>query len=346
MRPQQRKEPLRHRRVFVRTLTGLLLIVAALSACQNRSAPPERPTIAVLPFEAQDAREEMRDLADHLTKRFRTILSTRPEARVIESSSATHFSLAGLDLSGKAAALGADYVLAGTLSQAEGRLRLSLQLASRSGEELWHDGIQSPLLYQAQLQEWALEKLWPQLPLDPRGLEGAMGLVANCHYPDDAMAILTLARTGRRGGGPALLAMVATADIEAGLLHLAQSQFYFEQLETLPESQGPVIEKLALRSLGRAAAACPEHPQVELLRLLYTDELQLHADNADEYLALHPNSADLYLAVAELHEKAGSHRKARASAQEAALLDPLGEATRCRTGALLSESNSGEPDCP
>ena len=113
-----------------------------------------------------------------------------------------------------------------------------------------------------------------------------------------------------------------------------------------PPSQQPVIEKLALRSLGRAAGSCPEHPQVELLRLVYTDELQLDVDNAADYLARHPNSADLYLAIAELHAGAGSDRRARAHAREAVLLDPLGTATRCRAQTILGSPEGQESDCP
>ncbi len=330
-------------------LVPLLCLVTALVsvyACQERSGASERPTVAVLPIKATDTREETKDLADHLTKRFRTILSTRPEVRVTETGSAMDHSLAGLELPEKATALGADYLLTGTLGQGEGRLQLALHLHAASGEEIWEHGFESPLLYQAQLQEWVLEKLWPQLPLDPQGLDGAMGLVASCHYPDDGMAILTLARTGRRGGGPALLAMVATADIEAGLLHLAQSRFYFQQIDTLPPSQQPVIEKLALRSLGWAAESCPEHPQVELLRLIYTDELQLDVGNAADYLARHPNSAELYLAVAELHAGKGSNRRARSHAREATLLDPLGAATRCRAQTILGSPEGQDSACP
>lgn len=321
------------------------LFIAALPGCQDSSAPRERPTVAVLSFEAQDAREETRDLADHLTKRLRTVLAIRPEVRVIESRSAMHISLSGLDTSERAAALGADYLLNGVLRRGEGRLQLSLQLFASGGEEMWNKGFESPLAYQAQLQEWVLDALWPQLPLDPQALEAAKSLVADCHYPDDGMAILALARTGRRGGGPASLAMVATADIEAGLLHLAQAEFYFGQIKTLPSSQKTVIEKLAMRSLALASASCPGHPHVELLQLLNTNELQLDVDNAAGYLSRHPNSSDLYLAVAELHAEEGQDRRVRALAREVLLLDPVFAETRCRVNELL-ESELGEVgDC-
>lgn len=336
----------RNRGAAVAPLLCIVTALVALFGCQGRSALPERPTLAVLPIEAADAREETKDLADHLTKRLRNILSTRPEVRVTESGSAMDPVLAGLQVAEQAAALGADYLLTGTLGQGEGRLKLELSLLERSGEEVWRQGFESPLLYQAQLQEWIIEALWQQLPFDTQGLERAMAFVANCHYPDDAMAILTLARTGRRGGDPASLAMVATADIEAGLLHLAQSGFYFGQIDTLPTSQRPVVEKLALRSLGRADESCPQHPQVELLRLIHTNELALDIDNAADYLDRHPNSVELYLAIAELHAAAGSHRRARAHAREASLLDPLGEATRCRTRELLESGDARDGDCP
>jgi TolB-like protein len=320
-------------------------LAAALFAWQQSSTSFARPTVAVLPIEATDAREDTRDLADHLTKRFRTILSVRPELRVTESRSAMHHALTGLDPGAKGETLGADYLLAGTLSRGEQRLRLTLQLLGADGEQLWSDSFESPLLFQAQLQEWVLDALWPQLPLDPPALEAAKSLVADCHYPDDGMAILTLARTGRRGGGPALLAMVATADIEAGLLNLAQAEFYFGQIKTLPSSQKTVIQKLAMRSLALASASCPGHPHVELLQLLNTNELQLDVDNAAGYLSRHPNSADLYLAVAELHAEEGQDRRVRALAREALLLDPLGAETRCRAQRLLVSADGETSDC-
>ncbi len=320
-------------------------VAAALFAWQQWLGSFTRPTVAVLPIEATDTREETKDLADHLTRRFRAILAMRPEVRVTESRSAMHASLTGLDVAAKAGALGADYLLSGTLSRDEQRLRLSLQLFSSTGSRLWSDSFESPMFLQAQLQKWVLDELWPQLPLDAAALKSAKELVANCHYPDDGMAILTLARTGRRGGGPASLAMVATADIEAGLLHLAQSKFYFDQLESLPSSQKPVVHKLAMRSLSLAAASCPGHPHVELLRLLNTNELELDVDHAANYLTTHPNSADLYLAAAELHAKAGIDRRVRALVREALLLDPLDADTQCRAQGLLESPDGEAHDC-
>jgi TolB-like protein len=320
-------------------------VAAALFAWQQWFGSFSRPTVAVLSIEATDTREETKDLADHLTRRFRTILAMRPEVRVTESRSAMHASLTGLDPAAKAEALGADYLLSGTLSRGEQRLRLSLQLYASGGERLWSDSFEGPVFLQAQLQEWVLDALWPQLPLAPGALEAAKEFVANCHYPDDDMAILTLARTARRGEGPALPAMEATADNETGLLHLAQAQSYFDQLEALPSSQKPVIHQLAMRSLALAAASCPGHPHVELLRLINTHELQLDVDQAANYLSRHPNSAELYLAAAALYAEQGIDRKVQALTHEALLLDPLGSETKCHAQKLLESADDEAGGC-
>jgi len=321
-------------------------LAAGLFAWQQWFVSFARPTLAVLAIEATDTRDETADLADHLSKRLRMILATRPEVRVIESGSSLQASLSGLQLADKAAALGTDFLVAGTLSRGDQSLRLSLQLFDHDGDLLWSDRVEGPWEYQEQFQQWTLEALWPQLPLPADALDAAQKVVAACPYPDRPMAVLTLARTGRRGGGPAALAMVATADIDAGLLHLAQARFYFDQVDRLPAPERPVTQQLAMRALTLAKLACPDHPEVELLRLVHTRELQLDVDHSLRYLSRHPNSAELYLQLAELHHEAGIDRRARAFANEALLLDPLGAATQCRARSLLQSRQDDGNHCP
>ena len=71
MRPQRIDISYDNRRIAVTPLLCIVTVLVALFGCQDRSALPERPTVAVLPIEAADTREETKDLADHLTKRFR-----------------------------------------------------------------------------------------------------------------------------------------------------------------------------------------------------------------------------------------------------------------------------------
>ena len=319
-------------------------LFAAPFAWQQWFAAFSRPTVAVLPIEATDTREETRDLADHLGKRFRLLLASRPEIRVIEYASSGSVSMHGLSVAEKALALAADYLLTGTLSGRGQNLRLSLQLYAGGSELLWSDTFEGPLGYQEQLQGWVLDELLPRLPLDADALEPTHGVLASCAYPGDTVAILTLARVGRRGGDSATLAMVAAGHEDASLLHLAKSKFYFDQIPGLSPMEKPVIHKLGMQSLGLAARTCPDYPGIELLRLIHTGELTLA--NGDQFIARHPNSARLRLKLAELHAAEGSERRMRALAREALLLDPLGAETRCSARAMLEPPDREQGDCP
>lgn len=342
------ESPWRERR-WTAVVGDVLVIVAvglaaALFAWQQWFVSFTRPTLAVLPIEATDTRIETMDLADHLTRRFRMLLATRPELRVLELDSSMHPSLDELPVAAKSEALAAEYVLSGTMSGREQNLRLSMQLFAGDGQLIWSERFEGPLMYQEQLQGWVLDELWPQLPLKVEALGESRELLASCAYPADAVAILTLARVGRRGGDSAALAMVAAGHDDAGLLHLAKARFYFDQIRALPPTQRPVIQSLAMQSLGLVARTCPDYPEIELLRLVNTRELR--RDNAAGHIARYPNAAALYLAVAELYHEADEMRRTRALANEASLLDPLGERTQCRIRELLQSGDNNDNACP
>lgn len=340
MRLQDYYNQLKEHRVVV---IVAVVLAAALFVWRQWSVSFTRPTVAVLSIEAADTRVETKDLADHLGKRFRLLLASRPEIRVIEYGSSNSASIYGFSIAEKAQALAADYLLTGSLSGQEQNLRLSLQLFSGDNRLLWSDTFVGPVDYQEQLQGWVLDELWPRLPLGEDALERTHDVLASCAYPGDTVAILTLARVGRRGGDSATLAMVAAGHEDASLLHLAKSKFYFDQIPDLSPMERPVIQKLGMQSLGLAARACPDYPDIELLRLLHTQELTV-ANGAD-FTARHPNSAQLYLLLAELHAEQGLDRGMRALTREALLLDPLGADTKCRARRLLESADSEASDC-
>jgi TolB-like protein len=340
MQLQDLNSQLNVRRIVV---IAAVALAAALFAWRQWFVSFTRPTVAVLSIEATDTRIETRDLADHLGKRFRLLLASRPEIRVIEYGSSNSVSIHGLTVAEKAQALTADYLLTGTLSGQEQNLRLFLQLFSGDNQLLWSDTFVGPVAYQEQLQGWVLDELWPRLPLGEGALEQTHDVLASCAYPGDTVAILTLARVGRRGGDSATLAMVAAGHEDASLLHLAKSKFYFDQIPDLSPMERPVIQKLGMQSLGLAARACPDYPDIELLRLLHSQELTIA--NGSEFIARHPNSAQLYLLLAELHAEQGLDRRMRELTREALLLDPLGVDTQCRAQSLLESADNEAGDC-
>jgi TolB-like protein len=321
----------------------LAVIWVALFAWRQWLVSSARPTIAVAAIEATDSRIETRDLADHLGKRFRLLLATRPELRVIEYASSAHGSLDGMPPADRATALGADYLLTGTLSGRDRNLRLSLQLYGVDGNLIWGDTFEGPVEYQEQLQGWVLDELWPQLPLSADALERSHAILESCAYPSKPVAILTLARVGRRGGDSATLAMVAAGHDDTSLLHIEKSRFYFDQIHDLPPTQRPVIRNLGMQSLELAARSCPDYPEIELLRLAHTREMQL--DNGARLVAQYPNEVELYFALAGLYLEAGENGEAEALAREALLLDPLGEDTQCHARELLESGTADASAC-
>jgi TolB-like protein len=294
-----------------------IMVAAALFAWQQWFTSFTRPTMAVLKIEATDTREESEDLATHLARRFRTALATRPELRVIELSSSLHAELAGQPLSAKAATLGADYLLAGTVAQNGSEVRLNVQLYSADGSLLHSETFEDSLLDQAQLQNRVLADLWPYLPLPENTLATVRALIASCKYPNNRDAVLAIAAIDNGDETTDLAPFIATFD-DAGMLHLAQSRLLFGHLARAPAARKPVLQPIAMQHLATAENLCPDLPDVELLRFRHTLERR-----GDESLLLrHPSAAVLYR---EAVDQNSEPRRANAFAEEARRLDPLGD---------------------
>ncbi len=101
-------------------------------------APDELPSIAVLPFANVCGDPELSYLVDGLSEDIITDLSRFRQLRVIARDSCFRHRDAGTDLRATAQALGADYVVTGSVRRQGTRLRLSAQLtAADSRNELW-----------------------------------------------------------------------------------------------------------------------------------------------------------------------------------------------------------------
>jgi TolB-like protein len=302
-------------------VTGDLVIIvavgiaAALFAWQQWFTSFTRPSIAVLAIEATDLRPESDDLAAHLAFRLRTSLATRPELRVLELTSSQHADIDGLSVAEKAQRLGADFVLAGTVAQADSRIRLNLQLFDGAGELAHGESFEDRLLDQAQLQNQVLAELWPRLPLPDSALATTREAIADCEYPDDREALLAIFAVDR--GKDAQPAQFLEEFGKSGMLQLAQARSLFGKIASLPPPQRPVVQRVAMQHLANAAQLCPLLPDTGLLRLTNTRE-----PVSDAMLHTYPNSALL------LRRAAGQRsepQRAAALLEEARLLDPLGD---------------------
>ncbi len=318
-----------------------IVVAVALLAWQQWFRSAERPTVAILRIEPTDTRADTDDLARYLTGRFRMLVATRPEIRVIETGSSLHPALDELPLSARAAAIGADFVLTGTVNQGDGEVRLNIQLFDADGSLQWSERYSDRLLDQAQLQNRVLVDLWPHLPLPADSLAGPRNIVAHCEYPADPEAIRIIAGAGHDGQEepgsivPALTGKIATHR-DNGLLHLARARAYFRELNQAPAPRRPVLQNLALQDLARAEERCPQLPEIGIMRLLSSLQLESRAAAHGEALSSYPNEARIHLEVAEFHESAGHRETALDHAREAYRLDPLGAESVCLLERLLA----------
>ena len=293
-----------------------ITLAAALFAWQQWFTSFTRPAVAVLHIEATDLRDDSADLAAHLALRLRMTLATRSEIRVIELSSSQHPALDGRTVPQKAEALGADYVLTGTVAQMDTGVRLNIQLFDSKGQLVAGESIEDRLLDLTQLQDRALEHLSPHLPL-PGGASGEMrAVIAGCRYPEDRSALLALIGVDNHRA-TAEPAAYLEQHADSGMLQLALASRLFAQIAELPALQRPVTQQIAMQHAANAAQLCPLLPDARLLRVINTNE---HV--SDDLLREFPNAAALWQRAAGQNSDPG---RAEAYLDEARLLDPLGD---------------------
>jgi TolB-like protein len=296
-----------------------------------------RPVVAMLPIEPTDTRQDTIDLAAHLSKRFRMLLATSPEIRVVETASSLSDRLATLPIADKSSLLHADYLLAGTVNQGNGLVRLNFQVFNAEADLVWSGNFSDRFIDQAQLQNRVLNEIWPSLPLSAQALEDVRGLIVNCEYPTDPAAIRLIANLDSANPKYSLepLNTLIEDRQDSGLLHLARAKAYIEMLEAAEPGDRPVLYNMAMQDLDHAEQQCPGYPGIELLRLSQTRQLQDLQDEQPQIFIRHPSNARLLLQTARDHANRGEYSTAVKLGEEAWLLNPLDAATTCEYLHLL-----------
>lgn len=325
------KDP-RHRIQTARDI-GDELRDLARQASQKASAPASRPVaapdsgvaqleegfwVAVLPFKYSGANAELTALAEGLTEEIVTGLSRFSYLRVVARSSTLRYASEVVDARSASKALGARYVMEGSLRQAGSKLRLAVQLVDAvSGAHLWAENYE---------RTFSVESIFAlQDDLVPR----IVSTVA------DQNGILTrrMSETLRSKSEDALTPHEA----------VLRAFSYFERVT--PEEHAVVR-----RILERAVREAPDHADCwAMLSLMYTVEF---ADNFNPG----PNPLDRALAAAQraVHLAAthalGHYALAfvyflrketasfRATAEKALALNPMDGSVMGILGVLISHA--------
>jgi adenylate cyclase len=120
--------------------------VAVVAAGETRLVLPDKPSIAVLPFENMSGDPEQAYFADGIAEDLITALSRVSWLFVIARNSSFAFKGEKLDIRTIGARLGVRYVVEGSVRKAGERVRVTAQLIEAlSGQHLWADRYDGPL---------------------------------------------------------------------------------------------------------------------------------------------------------------------------------------------------------
>ena len=110
----------------------------AMAPRTERLALPDKPSIAVLPFESMSVDEEHTFLGDGIAEDILTALSRLPDLFVIDRHSSFSYKNKSVSCKDVGAELGVHYVLEGSVRQSARRVRITAQLIDApSGNHLW-----------------------------------------------------------------------------------------------------------------------------------------------------------------------------------------------------------------
>ena len=125
-----------------------------------------------------------------------------------------------------------------------------------------------------------------------------------------------------------------------GLLHLARANIYFRLLSIAPPPRRPVLQRLAVQDLDRAEEHCPGHPEIALVRIYNTLQLEQENLQAEAYLSRFPNEAHLNFLLARHAQESGDVVMANALAEEAFVLNGANMDFRCLHQELLQSDGA------
>jgi adenylate cyclase len=306
---------------------------AAAFANASKSLPlPDKPSIAVLPFQNMSGDPEQEYFADGIAEDVLTTLSKIQELMVIARNSSFVFKGQTRDIREIGRTLGVRYVLEGSVRKAGSRVRLAAQLIdSLNGSHLWADRFEGDLDDVFALQDRitqdivaALEvrlafgdqgRVWRKRSGSPLVYEHFLkcrtlyvNFAKHTHAQARNEAELALAINATFSPALFLLGFILTDQVRFGWLDQATTyeaavECAARDLATDPNSH------LAYETLGYARLFQRRH-----------DEALLAGEKA---IALGPNCADAYHMAGMFHGYAGDFRKAAQYEEQAQRLSPL-----------------------
>ena len=294
---------------------------------------PDKPSIAVLPFQNMSGDPEQEYFADGIVEDVLTTLSKIPELFVIARDSSFVFKGQTRDIREIGRMLGARYVLEGSVRKAGNRVRLAAQLIdSLNGGHVWADRFEGDLDDVFALQDRITQDIVAALEVrltfgeQARVWRSRSGSpLAYEHFLKGRTLYINFARLTHAQARSEFERALAINPAYAPALFLLGFTLTDQVRFGWAEDQATTYEA-ALECAARDLAADP-NSYLAYMTVGYARLFQRRHDDAliagEKAIALGPNSSDVYHMAGMFHGYAGNFRKAAQYEEQAQRLSPL-----------------------
>jgi len=332
---EKRAEPRRGQRVALAVVTVLLLIVGGLliwrtvfppvqvASVEKMAFPlPDKPSVAVLPFDNMTGDPEQEFLSDGITEQIITALSKISSLFVIARNSTFTYKGKPIKVQRVSEELGVRYVLEGSFQKSGDRVRITAQLIDAiKGNHLWSE------TYDRDLKDiFALQD-------------------------DITKKILTGLQVKLTRGEQARVWAKGTDNFEAFLKYLQANESFF-QVNVERNALARQMAKEAIALDPEYASAYALLGKTHLIDLFFgwsaspKDSIRQAMALLQKAIALDESSADARSRLGSLYTIVGEHDKAIAEGERAVTLDPNYADAYNRLGLFLRFADRPEEAIP
>jgi adenylate cyclase len=293
---------------------------------------PDKPSIAVLPFDNMGADLEQEYFCDGITEEIITGLATVPQLFVIARNSSFAYKGKHVKVQQVSKELGVNYILEGSVRKSSNRVRITAQLIDAiTGIHLWAERYDRDLSDIFALQDEITMKIVTALQVNLTVGEQARLWARKTNSLDAFLKYLT-ARSHYAHGKKdsyALVRQIAKEAIEFDEKYsdpyvLVAWTHYYDAKQGSSESREESFKKAKLLA-QKAQELDNSHPDVHIL-LGFIHLYQMQHDeaiaNGQKAIKLSPNNAEAHMIMAHILRFSGEFNKATAMIERALRLEP------------------------
>lgn len=318
-------------------LLGIAALVTASIAIvvilQSHSIP-ERPSVAILPFENLSGDPAQDYFADGLTVDLITDLAKLTGLDVIARDSAFAYKDKPIVLADIESDLGVRYVVEGSVRRAEGKIRINAALLdAATGKHVWTDRFDRPEAEVFAVQDELRQKLVAALGVEPLATEAAQIArppTANLEAYDYFLRAEQAARSGTQAKLREALDFYDRAEkLDPNFAEVfaadARTAGYIWRMTYDDVLQSALARQRAYDNAGRALQLNPKLPlPYATLAILQSVDRRFDESivSAKQAVALGPGDAEAYITLGYVQLFAGNFADAAAAIEVALKLDP------------------------